>query len=108
LGERRAKELVMTGRAFTAQQALQWGLVNDVVEGAALMERVMATATEIAANAPLSTRQIKQSISRGLHMALPDGMAFEIEAYNRLVPTEDRFEGVLAFNEKRAPAFTGR
>ena len=41
-------------------------------------------------------------------MSLPDGMAFEIEAYNRLAPTEDRFEGVLAFNEKRASAFTGR
>lgn len=108
LGERRAKELLMTGRAFTAQEALAWGFVNDVVDGPALMTRAMATANEIAANAPLSTRQVKQSASRGLRMSLADGLAFEIEAYNRLVPTQDRLEGVLAFNEKRKPNFTGQ
>ncbi len=53
-------------------------------------------------------RQAKQSVSRGLDMALSDGLAFEIEAYNRMVPTEDRREGVRAFNERRPPAFKGR
>ena len=71
------------------------------------MEHALETAAAIAGNAPLSTRQIKQSISRGLRMSLLDGMAFEIEAYNRLVPTKDRLEGVLAFNEERAPVFKG-
>lgn len=107
MGERRAKELILTGRPFTAQQAEQWGLVNAVVEGPRLMEHALETAAAIAGNAPLSTRQIKQSISRGLRMSLLDGMAFEIEAYNRLVPTKDRLEGVLAFNEERAPVFKG-
>lgn len=108
MGERRAKELLLTGRPFTAQQAASWGLVNQVVEGADLMAQVLETAAAIAANAPISTRQVKQSIARGLGMSLSDGMAFEIEAYNRMVPTEDRLEGVLAFNEKRAPVFRGR
>ena len=107
LGERRAKELLMTGRPFTAQQAMDWGLVNEVVDGAALMPRALETAALIAANAPLSTRQVKQAAGRGLRMSLADGLAFEIEAYNRLVPTQDRLEGVLAFNEKRPPRFTG-
>ncbi len=108
VGERRAKELMLTGRPFTAQQAADWGLVNAVVEAQRLLPETLATAEAIAANAPLSTRQIKQSITRGIRMSLPDGMAFEIEAYNRLVPTQDRVEGVLAFNEKRAPEFRGQ
>ena len=43
-----------------------------------------------------------------MRMALRTGMLFEIDAYNRLVPTEDRREGVLAFNERRTPNFVGR
>jgi enoyl-CoA hydratase len=107
VGERRAKELVMTGRAFTAQEAQRWGLVNEVVAAEALLPAALEVARAIAANAPLSTRQVKQSIGRGLRMSLSDGLAFEIEAYNRLVPTQDRMEGVRAFNEKRKPRFGG-
>ena len=62
----------------------------------------------IARNAPISIRQAKLSIHRGLQLSLRDGLALEIEAYNRMVPTEDRHEGVLAFNEKRTPDFKGR
>jgi len=52
-------------------------------------------------------RQAKQAIARGAQMSIWDGLAFEIEAYNRTVPTEDRREGVLAFNERRPPVFRG-
>jgi enoyl-CoA hydratase len=55
----------------------------------------------------VAVRQAKQAIHRGMQMSLWDGLAFEIEAYNRLVPTEDRREGVLAFNERRKPIFRG-
>lgn len=108
VGERRAKELILTGKAFTAAQAEQWGLVNEVLEPDALLPAALEAARVIASNAPLSMRQIKQSVSRGLRMSLADGMAFEIETYNRLVATEDRLEGVRAFNEKRKPRFNGR
>lgn len=108
VGERRAKELIMTGRPFTAAQAERWGLVNEVLAADALLPAALETARAIAANAPLSTRQVKQSVGRGTRMSLGDALAFEIEAYNRLVPTQDRIEGVRAFNEKRPPRFTGR
>ena len=107
VGERRAKELIMTGRPFSAEEAQRWGLVNAVVEPEELGERVMEVALRIAANAPISVRQAKQSIHRGLQMSIAEGLAFEIEAYNRMVSTEDRLEGVLAFNEKRTPNFKG-
>jgi enoyl-CoA hydratase/carnithine racemase len=53
-------------------------------------------------------RRAKQAIHRGLQMSPADGLAFEIEAYNRLMPTEDRRESVLAFNERRKPDFRRR
>src|SRR5262249_5867806 len=108
VGMRRAKEIIMTGRPFSAEQAERWGLVNQVVPLPTLMEETLATAQRIANNAPISIRQAKQSVQRGMQMSLWDGLAFEIEAYNRLVPTEDRREGVNAFNEKRKAVFRGR
>ncbi len=108
MGERRAKELLMSCRPFSAQEAAEWGLVNAVFTKADLLDAALATAEKIAGNAPIAVRQVKQSIHRGLSMSLRDGLAFEIEAYNRSVPTEDRREGVLAFNEKRKADFKGR
>ena len=108
IGERRAKELILTGRPFSAAEALDWGLVNALFEPAELLAAALNTAGSIAANAPIAVRQAKMSIGRGLGMSLRDGLAFEIEAYNRMVPTQDRREGVLAFNEKRRPRFEGR
>lgn len=107
VGERRAKEIILTGTPFTADQGLAWGFVNRVLDPADLLAEALKTAERIAGNAPVSVRQIKQSIHCGLQMSMWDGLSFEIEAYNRTVPTEDRLEGVLAFNQKRKPAFKG-
>ena len=98
----------MTGKPFTAAEAREWGLVNEVFPASELLPATLATAARIARNAPISVRQAKLSIHRGLQSSLRDGLALEIEAYNRMVPTEDRREGVLAFNEKRTPNFKGR
>jgi len=108
LGERRAKELILSARRFDAEQAHRWGLVNEVLTPENLLAEVLQVASRIAANAPIAVRQAKQAIHRGLQMSLSDGLAFEIEAYNRTVPTEDRREGVQAFNEKRAAQFQGK
>jgi enoyl-CoA hydratase/carnithine racemase len=109
VGERRAKEIILTGRPFTAQQAHEWGIVNQVADTVAeLREQALATARVIAGNAPLSVRQAKKSIRYGMQMELKTAYRFEVEAYNHLVGTEDRLEGVRAFNEKRKPRFQGR
>ena len=108
VGERRAKEQILSGQMFTAQEALDWGLANRMCRAEELMDSTLAMAETIAANAPIAVRQAKQAIHKGLQMGLMDGLAFEIEAYNRTVPTDDRREGVLAFNQKRKPRFQGR
>ena len=108
VGGRRAKEILLTGRPFTVQQAFEWGMVNRVCKADTVLSEALETAATICANAPISTRQIKQSVEYGLNMDRASGMMFEIEAYNRMVPTEDRREGIRAFNEKRKPVFQGR
>ena len=108
VGERRAKELILSARRFDADEAQRWGLVNEVFPPESLLEETLKTAQRIAANAPVAVRQAKQAIRRGLQMSLADGLGFEIEAYNRTVPTADRREGVRAFNEKRKPEFEGK
>src|SRR6201982_2142323 len=108
VGERRAKEIILTGRPFTAAEAYKWGMVNRVCEPGRVVEEALETGRRIADNAPISVRQAKHAIHFGMQMDLASGMMFEIEVYNRMVPTEDRREGVLAFNEKRKPRFKGR
>lgn len=108
VGVRRAKEIILTGTPFGAAEALEWGMVNKVVPGPKLMEEVLAVARKIAANAPVSVRQAKKSIDKAVELDRATGYAFEIEAYNRTVVTEDRHEGINAFNEKRKPVYKGR
>lgn len=108
VGARRAKEILLTGKPFTAQDAYDWGMVNRLCKPESLMDDVLDTAATIAGNAPISTRQVKQSVNMGAGMDLRSAMMFEIEAYNRMVPTDDRREGILAFNEKRKPVYKGR
>ena len=107
-GERRAKELILSGRQFTAAEGMDWGIFNRACEAGSALNEALETAKAIAENAPLSVRQAKKSIRYGLQTDLLTGYRFEIEAYNRLVDTEDRREGVRAFNEKRKPVFRGK
>jgi enoyl-CoA hydratase len=108
VGVRRAKEIILTGAAFGAEDALAWGILNKVCDDATLFEETMETARRIAGNAPVSIRQAKRAMDVATQVDLKNGFAFEIEAYNRMVPTADRQEGIRAFNEKRRPQYTGR
>jgi enoyl-CoA hydratase len=103
-GERRAREVLLTGEPFSAQEALAWGVVNRV--SASVVEDALATAAKIAANAPLSVRAIRKALKAGLPMG--EALVAELEAYDSLTPTADRREGIAAFNEKRKARFQGR
>jgi enoyl-CoA hydratase len=108
IGIGRGKELLFTGRIIKADEALAWGLVNHVVPAAQLMDKALELARLIAANGPIAVQQAKKSVDRGIELPLAEALDFEIQAYNICVPTEDRHEGVNAFNEKRPPAFKKR
>ena len=108
IGERRALELLTTGQSIDAQQAQAWGIVGAVHAADALLDAALAQARQIAANAPLSVKALKQVVHAGAALPLAEAMEIELEAYNRLFTTEDRHEGVRAFNDKRTPRFSGR
>ena len=108
VGERRAKELILTARPFSSEEALAWGLVNKLCEPGKVLQEALLAAERIAALAPLAVRQAKRAIREGLHRDLASAMQLEIDAYNSLIGTQDRREGMRAFNEKRKPRFEGR
>ena len=108
IGIKKAKEIILTGEVFSAQQAYEWGLANKIFPQQDLLENTLAIAKTISEKGPIAVRQAKQAINKGMQMSLLDGMAFEIEAYNRTVSTADRVEGIKAFNEKRKPKFEGK
>lgn len=108
VGVRRAKEIILTGQPFTAAEADAWGMLNRVCPDGEVLDAAMATARRIAANAPISVRQAKKAIDKGAELDRAAGYAFELEAYYRTVGTEDRQEGINAFNEKRKPLYKGR
>jgi enoyl-CoA hydratase len=108
VGPRRAKEIIFSARPFCADEAAAWGVLNRICSPETLLEECLGTAKTIAANGPLSIRQAKKAIHHGMQTDLTRGLWLEIEAYNRLVFTEDRLEGVKAFNEKRTPNFRGK
>lgn len=108
IGVRRAKELILRGAKFTAQEALAWGVVNRLCESGRVLADAIDAARDICTSAPLSVAQAKKAIDLGMQGDLRTGLYLEIEAYNRLIPTEDRLEGISAYNEKRSPRFKGR
>jgi len=107
VGVARAKELILSGRRLTADEAHAMGIANRVVPRADLMRAVRELAERIAQQAPLAVRQAKHAIDAGLDTRLADGLQIEAAAYAELLPTRDRLEGLTAFAEKRAPQYRG-
>ena len=108
VGVSTALEWCYTGRVFSAQEAHEWGMVNRVLPLAELMPAALETARTIADNAPIGVRSAKAALEKATELDRATGYDFEIAVYGATIPTEDRLEGVRAFNEKRKPDFKGR
>jgi enoyl-CoA hydratase len=107
IGRNRAKELIFSARQIPASEALHLGLVNHVVPRAELLPKATALAEEIMRNSPFSVRQVKWAIDQGADLSFEDGLEREHEAYLRAIASDDRREGIEAFNARRPPHFTG-
>lgn len=109
VGVAHAKELIFTARRIDAMEALQIGLVNEVVpNGASAFQRCVEVAQVITKNAPLSVRAAKKAIDSGTNKTLEEGLRIEAACYEEILPTKDRLEALSAFAEKRPPQFQGR
>jgi len=107
VGIGRARELCYTGDTIDAAEALRIGLVNAVVPHAELLDKVRAVAGKIAKKGRLAVAQCKRVILAGEGLPLDAANALETQAFAMLFGTADRREGMKAFLEKRAAAFTG-
>jgi enoyl-CoA hydratase/carnithine racemase len=103
-----AARMLYTGEAMSAQSALDYGLVTELVEPDVLHARVLELAHEIAQNAPLSLAAIKQCLQVATNSTLDVGLAVERGLWGQLTTSEDRAEGRTAFRERRPPHFKGK
>lgn len=108
IGVARAKELVLTARRITAPEAHEMGMVARVVPRSDLAAATYDLAAEICRGAPVSLRESKRAVDRGFDLPLDDAIELEDLAWRRTVASEDRLEGIAAFNEKRDPEWKGR
>ena len=108
IGWSRALELMVTGRAVSPAEALELGIVNRVFGADELHERTLEYARKLSAGATKAIANIKLAVHEGLALGLETGLAREQELIEELFRSEDGREGIAAFAEKRAPAFSGR
>ena len=108
IGTSRTLELAYTGDVIDAAKALDWGLVNFVVPGSELQERTTEYARRLAAMPTAALAMTRRAVYRATAVPLDDALEYEAQVQQHAAASEDHMEGVMAFLEKRAPAFVGR
>jgi enoyl-CoA hydratase len=108
VGKGRALKLILSGDIIDAAEAYRIGLVDEVVQGAQVIERAEAVLKKIIANAPLSVKYALEAVNKGLETSVAEGLLIEASLFAVCASTDDKKEGTSAFLEKRAPKFQGR
>ncbi len=104
----KAMEILMTGDAMSAEEALRIGFVNEVVEPDRLMPRAAEFAERLKKNAPIAVAAVKEAVLRTSGVPLAEAYGIEAEISARVTRSEDAREGPRAFMEKREPVYTGK
>lgn len=107
VGAPRARDLILTGRRLTGEEADAWGLIARLSEPGEALRTALALAAELALAAPLGLREAKRAV-RAAAGSLRDGQSAEDAMYDVVVRSADRREGFRAFLDKRPPRFEGR
>ncbi len=108
VGKAIAMEMVLNNRVLTAEEALDYGLVNRMVPVERCLEEAVSLAEEIAGRAPLAVRLAKEAVNNAFETYLRDGIADERRLFYMLFASQDQKEGMKAFIEKRPPAWQGK
>ena len=103
-----ALKMILTGEMIGADEALRLGLVNEVLDPSALLDRALALAETIGAKSPVAVAAAKEATRAALNLPLDDGLKLETALFQLCFASDDRAEGVRAFLEKRAAQFTGK
>jgi enoyl-CoA hydratase len=103
-----AREWVLTGETFTAEEAHRVGVVNRVFAPEALREGTLKMVETVLSRGPVAVRLALETIRRGMNMSQPEGEVIESDMFALAATTSDMREGMAAFLEKRKPAFQGR
>jgi enoyl-CoA hydratase/carnithine racemase len=107
-GTARAKELILRSRRMDASEAHRLGLVADITRPEELRRRSVELAEDLCRSSPIALREAKRVIDDGFGRALEDAMELENDAWQVVISSEDRREGIAAFNEKRDPRWNNR
>ncbi|KHF39171.1 enoyl-CoA hydratase [Halalkalibacter okhensis] len=107
VGIGKAKELIFTATRVSGIEAKEIGLVEHVEKQEDVLPKACEIAQKIASNGPVAIRQAKQAIDLGAEVDLQTALTIERNAYEKLISTKDRREGLLAFQEKRKPNYQG-
>jgi enoyl-CoA hydratase/carnithine racemase len=108
VGPSRAKHMLFTGASISSREALDWGVVNEVVAGGSALEAARAMAATIAQRGPISNRLAKSLVDLADDLPLDAGLSRSTEAQQRIFDSDDLQEGAAAFFAKREPVFAGR
>ena len=107
IGKGRALDICLSGRRFSAEEAWQWGLVNEVVSSDQLIARATERLQELVQVSPVAVQSILTTINPGYDIPLEDAFALEASHFGLCCTTKDKQEGVSAFLEKRIAQFSG-
>ena len=107
VGRGRALEMILNSRRVAAQEALDMGLISQVVEPGIVLERSQELAAIVAGHGPIAARYLKEAVVKGLDMTLEQGLRLEADLNLILQSTSDRAEGIRSFLDRRDPEYRG-